>query len=196
VENLVQQALDEGVPVSDILHKGLVIGMGVVGTKFKSAEFYVPDVLIAARAMKAGMALIRPRLAEEKVNMDGKAAIGTVRGDLHDIGKNLVAMMLEGAGFEVVDLGIDVSPETFVKVAEEDGVQVICMSALLRTTMSSLRTTVEQLKASKAAGRVKTLVGGAPLTQDFADKIGADGYAPDAASAAEKAKVLVEQMAA
>lgn len=196
MENLVQQALDEGVPVSDILHKGLVIGMGVVGTKFKSAEFYVPDVLIAARAMKAGMALIRPRLVEEKVNMVGKAAIGTVRGDLHDIGKNLVAMMLEGAGFEVVDLGIDVSPETFVKVAEEDGVQVICMSALLRTTMSSLRTTVEQLKASKAAGRVKTLVGGAPLTQDFADKIGADGYAPDAASAAEKAKVLVEQMAA
>lgn len=193
VERLVQEALDEGAPVREILHDGLIKGMAVVGAKFKSAEFYVPDVLIAARAMKLGMGLIRPRLIEENVEMIGKAAIGTVRGDLHDIGKNLVAMMLEGAGFEVLDLGIDVSPEAFLESVEEQGAQVVCLSALLTTTMASVRSTVEKIKESGANAR--TLVGGAPLTQEFADKIGADGYAPDAASAAEKAKELIADLA-
>lgn len=193
VERLVQEALDEGAPVREILHEGLIKGMGVVGAKFKSAEFYVPDVLIAARAMKIGMGLIRPKLIEEGVEMIGKAAIGTVRGDLHDIGKNLVAMMLEGAGFEVLDLGIDVSPEAFLESVEKQGAQVVCLSALLTTTMASVRTTVEKIKESGASAC--TLVGGAPLTQEFADKIGADGYAPDAASAAEKAKELIAGLA-
>lgn len=196
VEALVKEALDEGVSVRDILHEGLIKGMGVVGTKFKNNEFYVPEVLIAARAMKAGMELIRPRLVEEKVEPLGRASIGTVRGDLHDIGKNLVAMMLEGAGFEVIDLGIDVSPEQFIESVKENGAQIVCMSALLTTTMPSMKTTVEALKEAGLAGRVRTMVGGAPVTQAYADQIGADGYAADAASAAERAKALIEDLQA
>lgn len=191
VKEGVQKALDESAPVQDILHKGLIAGMNVVGAKFKNNEFYIPEVLIAARAMKAGLELIRPKLVEEKVAALGKVSIGTVKGDLHDIGKNLVAMMLEGAGFEVVDLGVDVAPEAFVKSVKEQGVQIVCMSALLTTTMPSIQTTIEALKAAGLINRVRVMVGGAPITQEFADKIGAHGYAPDAASAAEKARELV-----
>ncbi|MDP6775247.1 MAG: corrinoid protein [Candidatus Latescibacteria bacterium] len=191
VEELVQAAMDEGAPVREILYDGLIKGMGVVGEKFKNNEFYVPEVLIAARAMKAGMALVRPKLTEEKVEAVGKAAIGTVRGDLHDIGKNLVAMMLEGSGFEVIDLGIDVSPEQFMEAAKEQGAQVLCLSALLTTTMPSMQATVDAVKEAGMEGQVKVMVGGAPVTQAYADQIGANGYAPDAASAAEVAKELL-----
>ena len=194
VEELVQAALDDNTPVREILHEGLIKGMSVVGEKFKNNEFYVPEVLIAARAMKAGMALIRPRLIEEKVEPLGKASIGTVRGDLHDIGKNLVSMMLEGAGFEVIDLGIDVSPEKFLESVTEQGAQVICMSALLTTTMPSMKTTVDAVKEAGLTDKVKTMIGGAPVTQAYADQIGADGYAPDAASAADTAKELIAAM--
>jgi 5-methyltetrahydrofolate--homocysteine methyltransferase len=194
VEELVQAALDDNTPVREILHEGLIKGMSVVGEKFKNNEFYVPEVLIAARAMKAGMGLIRPRLVEEKVEPLGKASIGTVRGDLHDIGKNLVAMMLEGAGFEVIDLGIDVSPEKFLESVTEQGAQVICMSALLTTTMPSMKTTVDAVKEAGITDKVKTMIGGAPVTQAYADQIGADGYAPDAASAADTAKELIASM--
>ena len=194
VEELVQAALDDKTPVREILHEGLIKGMSVVGEKFKNNEFYVPEVLIAARAMKAGMGLIRPRLVEEKVEPLGKASIGTVRGDLHDIGKNLVAMMLEGAGFEVIDLGIDVSPEKFLESVTEQGAQVICMSALLTTTMPSMKTTVDAVKEAGITDKVKTMIGGAPVTQAYADQIGADGYAPDAASAADTAKELIAAM--
>ncbi len=191
VEAGVRHALVEEVPVRDILHQGLIAGMNVVGEKFKNNEFYIPEVLIAARAMKAGLELIRPLLIAEKVEPLGKACIGTVKGDLHDIGKNLVGMMLEGAGFDVVDLGIDVPPETFVEAAREQDVQVVCMSALLTTTMASMQGTVEALKEAGLSDQVRTLIGGAPITQAFADKIGADGFAEDAASATEAAKQLV-----
>ena len=194
VEELVRQALDEKVPVRQILHEGLIAGMNVVGDYFKNNKFYVPEVLIAARAMKKGMEMIRPRLIEEKVEPLGRACIGTVKGDLHDIGKNLVAMMLEGAGFEVVDLGIDVPPNRFIEAVKQQGSKVVCMSALLTTTMSGMKTTVEALKEAGIQGQVRTMIGGAPVTQTYADQIGADGYAPDAASAVEKAKELVASM--
>ena len=195
VEELVQQALDEEVSVREILNQGLIAGMNVVGEKFKSNQFYVPEVLIAARAMKTGMDLIRPKLIEEKVEMLGTACIGTVKGDLHDIGKNLVAMMLEGAGFEVVDLGIDVPPEQYVAAVRENGVQICCMSALLTTTMPSMKATVDALKEAGVTDGVRTLVGGAPVTEAYAEQIGADGYAADAASASDRAKELVQELA-
>ena len=191
VKELVQKAVDEKVPVKDILHQGLIKGMSVVGERFKNNEFYVPEVLIAARAMKAGMEILRPLLAEAKIEPLGRAAIGTVKGDLHDIGKNLVAMMLEGAGFEIIDLGIDVSPEKFIEAVREKGAQVLCMSALLTTTMPSMKTTIEAVKEAGLRDRVKVLIGGAPVTQAYAQEIGADGYAPDAASAADRAKELI-----
>ncbi len=196
VEELVKQAMDEGVSARDILNEGLIKGMGVVGEKFKNNEFYVPEVLIAARAMKAGMALIRPKLVEEKVEPVGKVSIGTVKGDLHDIGKNLVSMMLEGAGFEVIDLGIDVSPEQFIESVEKQGAQIICMSALLTTTMTGMKTTVDAVKEAGIGSKVRTMIGGAPVTQAYSDQIGADGYAPDAASAADKAQELIAAMKA
>ena len=194
VRELVKQALEEKIPVREILHEGLIAGMDVVGEKFKNNEFYVPEVLIAARAMKQGMELIRPQLIEEKVEPLGKAAIGTVKGDLHDIGKNLVSMMLEGAGFEVIDLGIDVSPEKFIDAVKTKGAQLICMSALLTTTMPSMQTTIEAVKEAGLSGSVGVMIGGAPVTQAYADQVGANGYAPDAASAAEVAKALIEAM--
>ena len=194
VEEGVRQAMEEGMPVRDILYEGLIAGMNVVGEKFKNNEFYIPEVLIAARAMKAGMALVRPQLLEQKVEPIGTISIGTVKGDLHDIGKNLVAMMMEGAGFEVVDLGIDVSPEKFLESVKEKGVQVICMSALLTTTMPSMKTTVDAVKEAGISDSCRTLIGGAPVTQSYADQIGADGYAPDAASAADRAKELVAEL--
>lgn len=189
-KELTQKAIDEGVPVSEILNNGLVKGMGVVGEKFKNNEFYVPEVLIAARAMHSAMDILKPLLASSGVEPIGKVAIGTVKGDLHDIGKNLVVMMLEGAGFEVIDLGIDVPPEKFVQAAK-DGAQIIAISALLTTTMTAMKTTIEALEEAGVKDKVKTLIGGAPVTQNYADEIGADGYARDAASGADKAKELL-----
>ena len=190
VKELTQKALDDGVSPGEVLNGGLIKGMGVVGERFKNNEFYVPEVLIAARAMHAGMDILKPALAESGVKPIGKVLLGTVKGDLHDIGKNLVAMMLEGAGFEVVDLGIDVSPEKFVEAVKEGG-DVIAMSALLTTTMTAMKTTLEALEEAGVKDKIKTMIGGAPVTQNYADEIGADGYARDAASAADKAKELM-----
>ncbi|HDN84570.1 MAG TPA: cobalamin-binding protein, partial [Candidatus Aerophobetes bacterium] len=162
-----------------------------VGDKFKKNEFYVPEVLIAARAMKAGMEIIRPLLTKKGVKGAGKIILGTVRGDLHDIGKNLVGMMLEGAGFEIIDLGVDVPPEKFVEAAREKGADIIGLSALLTTTMPGMKDVIEAIKSSDLKGKLKVMIGGAPVTQDYADEIGADGYAPDAASAVDKAKQLI-----
>jgi len=187
VKELVQKAIDEGIPAQDILEKGLLTGMGIIGTKFKNNEVFVPEVLVAARAMNQGVALLKPLLAAEGVKATGKVCLGTVRGDLHDIGKNLVKMMMEGKGLEVIDLGADVAPEEFVRVAKEENCQIIACSALLTTTMGVME---EVVKAAKEAGirdQVKIMVGGAPVTDAFAKQIGADSYTPDAASAAETA---------
>ena len=188
---LTQAAIDEGVPVKDIINDGLIAGMSVVGEKFKNNELYVPEVLIAARAMHAGMDLIKPLLAESGVESKGVVAIGTVKGDLHDIGKNLVAMMLEGGGYEVIDLGVDVPPEKFVEVVNEKGAQIVALSALLTTTMPSMKDTIDSLKEAGVRDKIKVMIGGAPVTQNYADEIGADGYAPDAASAVDKANELI-----
>jgi len=188
-KELVQQAIDEGTPVKDILDQGLIAGMNEVGRRFKNNEFYVPEVLIAARAMHWAMEVLGPKLEAAGVKSIAKAAIGTVKGDLHDIGKNLVAMMLRGAGFEVVDLTVDVPVEKFVEVAKGD-VQLICLSALLTTTMPQMPKVIEALKEAGITD-VKVMVGGAPVTQKYADEIGADGYAPDAASAVDRAKKLL-----
>lgn len=189
-KSITQQAIDEGVPAGDVLDKGLVAGMNVVGELFKTNKYYVPEVLIAARAMKQSMEILRPFLAQSGVESKGKIAIGTVRGDLHDIGKNLVSMMLEGAGFEIMDLGVDVKPEGFVEAAK-NGAKVICMSALLTTTMPAMKETLEALSAEGVRESVKTMIGGAPVTQNYCDEIGADGYSADAASAVDKAKTLL-----
>jgi 5-methyltetrahydrofolate--homocysteine methyltransferase len=188
VVKLVQEALDEGVDASTVLNEGLVAGMDVVGAKFKNNEFYVPEVLIAARAMNAGMELLEPILVESGAQPVGTVVIGTVKGDLHDIGKNLVGMMLKGGGFKVVDAGIDVAPEKFVQLAQESGANLLGLSALLTTTMTQMGNVIE---AAKEAGLdVKVMIGGAPITQEYADEIGADGYAPDAASAVDLARQL------
>jgi 5-methyltetrahydrofolate--homocysteine methyltransferase len=192
VKVLVQQALNENIGAAEILNKGLLGGMGVIGEKFKKNEVYVPEVLIAARAMKAGMDILKPALAAAKVEPRGVVVIGTVKGDLHDIGKNLVGMMIEGAGFKVIDAGINVEADKFVAVARANNASLIGASALLTTTMTNMKEVVEALKASDLAGRVKIMIGGAPVTQAFADEIGADGYAPDAASAADLARKLVD----
>ena len=182
-------ALGEGTAPKMILDEGLIAGMDVVGARFKSNEIYIPEVLIAARAMKMAMEILEPELAKAGVEPIGKLLIGTVQGDLHDIGKNLVAMMLKGAGFEVIDLGVDVSPEKFAAEAKARGVNLIGMSALLTTTMPGMEKTI---KAIQQAGiQAKVMVGGAPVTQSFAERIGAQGYAPDAASAVDTAKKLV-----
>jgi 5-methyltetrahydrofolate--homocysteine methyltransferase len=186
----VQAALDEGVTPSTILFDYLIPAMSEVGERFERNEFFVPEMLIAARAMSAGMTLLKPLLAETGVQPIGRVALGTVKGDLHDIGKNLVSMMMEGAGFEVVDLGVDTAVEKFVEAAKE-GVDVIAMSALLTTTMPSMKTTVDALVEADLRDGVKVLIGGAPVTQAYCDQIGADGYAPDASSAARKAKELL-----
>ena len=189
VAALVQAAVDEGVGVGEILNNGLVAGMSVVGKKFKANEFYVPEVLIAARAMHAGMDILQPLLAESGIKPAGIVVLGTVKGDLHDIGKNLVGMMLKGGGFQVEDVGVDVAPEVFIARAKETGAQLIALSALLTTTMPQMKSVVDALL--KAGGTAKTMVGGAPLTQAYADEIGASGYAPDAASAVDLAKQLI-----
>jgi len=190
VKTLVQKALDEGVGAEEVLNKGLLAGMGVVGERFKKNEVYVPEVLIAARAMKMGSQVLKPLLAESGVQSAGKVVLGTVKGDLHDIGKNLVGMMLEGSGFEVVDLGTDVPSQKFVDAVRENQASIVGASALLTTTMTAMKEVVEAFQASDLNGKVKIMIGGAPVTQSFCDEIGADGYAPDAASAADLAKTF------
>ncbi|MBP1559392.1 MAG: corrinoid protein [Oscillospiraceae bacterium] len=185
VKALVEQAIAENIPVKTILEEGLLSGMGIIGEKFKNNEVFVPEVLVAARAMNAGATLLKPLLAEAGVAATGKVCIGTVEGDLHDIGKNLVKMMLEGKGLEVIDLGTNVSPETYVETAKAEGCQIICCSALLTTTMPVMKDVVDAVRAADLD--VKVMIGGAPVTQAFCDQIGADGYTPDAASAAEMA---------
>jgi len=191
VAELVQQALDQGMTPSEILNGGLIAGMDEVGKDFKAGQLYVPEVLIAARAMQAGMNVLRPLLAESDVPSAGKYVIGTVQGDLHDIGKNLVKMMLEGAGFETIDLGIDVKPEEFVAAVREHQPQLLGMSALLTTTMPGMKATIEALEEAGLRDKVKVMVGGAPVTAAFAEQIGADAYAPDAATAVDVARSLV-----
>ena len=187
----IQAAMDEGISAADILREGMLPAMSAIGEKFKNNEVFVPEVLVAARAMNMGMALLKPYMADCGIEPAGTAVIGTVRGDMHDIGKNLVKMMIEGKGLRVVDLGVDVSPEKFLEAAEENHADIICCSALLTTTMPALQETVTALNAAPWRKDVKVMVGGAPITQEFADKIGADAYTPDAASAAKKAKELV-----
>ena len=187
--NVTKQALKEKVAPKKVLDEGLIAGMDVVGSRFKNNEIYIPEVLIAARAMKMAMEVLEPELVKAGVKPIGKLVIGTVQGDLHDIGKNLVSMMLKGAGFEVIDLGVDVSPDKFAAEAKAKGANLIGMSALLTTTMPGMEKTIKALK--QAGVQAKVMVGGAPVTQSFADKIGANGYAPDAASAVDTAKSLV-----
>ena len=191
VKELVQKALDEDVDVEKILNEGLVAGMNVVGAKFKANEFYIPEVLIAARAMKGGMEILRPVLAEKNIKGIGTVVLGTVKGDLHDIGKNLVGMMLEGAGFEVIDVGVDVPAEKFVETAKEKNASIIGLSALLTTTMVSMKDVVKAAQEAGLDSKVKIMIGGAPITQSYADEIGAQGYAPDAASAVDKTQELL-----
>ena len=188
VKALVQQAINEGIPARTILTEGLLKGMDVVGEKFKNNQIYVPEVLIAARAMNAGAAMLKPYLAEEGVTERGTVVIGTVKGDLHDIGKNLVGMMMEGKGLRVIDLGTDVPADRFVEAAKENDADIIACSALLTTTMGEMKSVVEKTKAAGLKARV--IIGGAPITQNFCDSIGADGYTADAASAAELALSL------
>lgn len=185
-----EELIAGGSTAGDVLEKGLVAGMNVVGAKFKANEFYIPEVLLAARAMKGAMEVLRPLLAETGVKPVAKIAVGTVKGDQHDIGKNIVAMMMEGAGFEVTDLGINVGPDKFVEQARE-GARILLMSALLTTTMPAMKANIEALKAAGLRDKVLVMVGGAPVTQAFADEIGADGYSDDAASAVEKARELL-----
>jgi 5-methyltetrahydrofolate--homocysteine methyltransferase len=191
VAQKVQQALDSGVDPVVILNEGMIAAMAEVGKRFEECEFFVPEMLIAARAMQTGMALLKPHLQQSEVKSQGKVVIGTVKGDLHDIGKNLVGMMLEGAGFEIVDLGTDVSPEKFVAAAQENLGDLIAMSALLTTTMPNMKNTIDALQASGLREQVRVLVGGAPITENYARQVGADGYAPDASRAVAVAKTLV-----
>lgn len=191
VHQMVQEALAQGLAPGEVLNRGLLAGMDVVGEQFRLREIFLPDVLLAARAMYAGLDVLRPHLAREGVPTAGTVVIGSVKGDLHDIGKNLVGIMLKGAGFEVVDLGNDVAPERFVEAAERTGARVIGMSALLTTTMTGMGRVVELVKSRGLAPRVKTIVGGAPVTDRFAREIGADAYAFDAASAVERIRALV-----
>ncbi|MGQ9501171.1 MAG: corrinoid protein [Anaerolineae bacterium] len=186
-----EAALKAGIKAEDILHKACIPAMTEVGRLFEEGEKFVPEMLISARAMQAAMNILRPELVKEDVKTLGKVVIGTVQGDLHDIGKNLVKMMLEGAGFEVIDLGVDVSAQKFVDTAREQNADIIGLSALLTTTMPGMKTTIETLKEAGLHGKIKVMIGGAPITQDYADEIGADGYSPDASSAVRKAKQLL-----
>jgi methanogenic corrinoid protein MtbC1 len=190
VKELVQQAIDEGLPVKQILEEGLLSGMSIIGEKFKNNEVFVPEVLVAARAMNMGAALLKPLLADAGVAATGKVCIGTVKGDLHDIGKNLVKMMMEGKGLEVVDLGTDVPPEKYIDAVKNEGCQIICCSALLTTTMGVMEDVVKAAEAAGIRDKVKIMVGGAPVTEAFCNQIGADKYTSDAASAADAAVEL------
>ena len=193
VREMVQAAIDEGISAEEILEKGLIDGMNVVGEKFRENEIFVPEVLVAARAMNKGVELLKPLLAQAGVTAAGRVCIGTVQGDLHDIGKNLVRMMMEGKGLEVIDLGSDVSPETFVKTAKEQNCRVICCSALLTTTMGVMGQVVEEAKKQGIRDSVKIMIGGAPITEDFCKSIGADLYTVDAASAADAAVAFCKE---
>ncbi|HBV88767.1 B12-binding domain-containing protein [Desulfosporosinus sp.] len=191
VKSLTQQAIGAGDNPVDIINQGLIPGMSVVGARFKSGQMYVPEVLMSARAMDAGMQLVKPLILTEDIPSAGKVVIGTVKGDLHDIGKNLVSMMLESAGYTVINVGVDAGPEKFLQAVKEHQPGVIGMSALLTTTMLAMKDTIELLKEEGLRDKVKVIIGGAPISQDFADEIGADGFAPDAGSAADLCKKLL-----
>ena len=191
IEDLTEDALDDEISAEDILNKGLMPGMDHVGVEFRAGNLFVPEVLRSARTMQGSMDIIKPLLAERGIKMVGKVLLGTVKGDLHDIGKNLVGMMCEGAGFEVEDIGKDVEPEAFVEAVRKLEPDIVGMSALLTTTMRTMESTVKELEEAGVRDKVKIMIGGAPVTQAFSDQIGADGYAPDAAAAADLAKKLV-----
>lgn len=191
VATLVQEALDEGIDAQIILNDALLAGMNIIGEKFKNEEVYVPEVLVAARAMNKGVDILKPYLQDNEVMQKGKAVLGSVKGDLHDIGKNLVRIMLEGKGIEVIDLGTNVSAETFIEEAKKNNADIICCSALLTTTMSEMKRVVDMVKEEKL--NVKVMIGGAPVNQEFCDEIGADYYTDDAASAADVAKSILEE---
>jgi methanogenic corrinoid protein MtbC1 len=192
VKELVQKAIDDGLSAESILKEGLLHGMGIIGEKFKKDEVYVPDVLIAARAMNAGSELLKPLLAAGGVKAAGKVVLGTVAGDLHDIGKNLVRMMMEGKGLEVIDIGIDVPAQKFIDVAIKEEAQIIACSALLTTTMGEIENVIKAAEAAGIRDKITFMIGGAPVTDSFAKKIGADIYTPDAASAADEAARVCE----
>ena len=192
VLELVQNAVDEGVAAKEILNQGLITGMDIVGEKMENEDMFIPEVLMAAKAMSAAVGILKPLLADDDITALGKVVIGTVKGDLHDIGKNLVAMMLESAGFEVHNLGVDISPDKFVSGVNEKNANMVCLSALLTTTMPMMKQTIDALAENGLKDRVKIMVGGAPVTQNFADEIGADGYASDAGSATKLAKKLLQ----
>ena len=187
----VKAALDEGLDPALLLNEGMIAAMKEVGKRFEDGDYYVPEMLIAARAMQSGLALLKPHLTDAGIQPVGKVALGTVKGDLHDIGKNLVGMMLEGGGFEVIDLGTDVDPEKFVEVVKQEHVQLIGLSALLTTTMPNMKNTIDTLQAAGVRDQVKVIIGGAPVTEDYAKKIGADGFSTDASQAVTVAKSLV-----
>ena len=189
----IQAAMDEGIYAADILREGMLPAMSAIGEKFKNNEVFVPEVLVAARAMNMGMALLKPYMADCGIEPAGTAVIGTVRGDMHDIGKNLVKMMIEGKGLRVVDLGVDVSPEKFLEAAEENHADIICCSALLTTTMGEIKNILAYLEARNVRGKYKVMIGGAPVSQSYCDAIGADYYTPDAASAADVAYQICRQ---
>ncbi len=191
VQEATTAALAEGMPPEEILNEAMIPAMAEVGRLFEANEYYVPEMLIAARAMKAGLAILKPHLVTAGVEPKGRVVLGTVKGDLHDIGKNLVGIMIEGAGFEVIDLGVDVSPEQFVAAVREKKADVVGLSALLTTTMPSMRSTIEALEEAGLRDKVKVIIGGAPVTQKYADEIGADGYGRDAAAAATLVKRLL-----
>ena len=191
VQDATNAGLSEGMLAGWLLNEAMIPAMAEVGRLFEANEYYVPEMLIAARAMKAGLAILRPQLVEEEVKPLGRVALGTVKGDLHDIGKNLVSIMIEGAGFEIIDLGVDVSPEAFVDAVRDQDVDLVGLSALLTTTMPSMKTTIEAFEEAGLRDQVKIIVGGAPVTQRYADEIGADGYGRDAAAAANLAKQLL-----
>ena len=190
--NKVKMLIDQGIPARDILQKGLIAGMDVVGERMEEGEMFIPEVLKSGLIMSIAVEILKPFLADEKVNSYGKIVIGTVKGDLHDIGKNLVIMMLESSGFEVYDLGIDVAPASFVKAIRETKPDLLALSALLTTTMPMMKTTIEILEQEQIRDQVKVMIGGAPIDQEFADEIGADGYAPDAGSAVRLANALLK----
>jgi len=187
----VQAALNTGVAVSIILNEGMIAAISEVGRLFEIGEYYVPEMLVSAYAMQSGLTLLEPHLKEANVKATGKVIVGTVKGDLHDIGKNLVSMMLKGAGFEIIDLGTDVAPEKFVEAAREQGAQIVALSALLTTTMPAMKATIEAFSAAGLRGQVKVMIGGAPITQSYATQIGADGYSSDASQAIAIARSLI-----
>jgi 5-methyltetrahydrofolate--homocysteine methyltransferase len=191
VSQNVQAALDAGLLPTQILNEGMIAAMAEVGQRFESGDYFVPEMLIAARAMQAGLAVLKPYLKEAGIPSAGKVVIGTVKGDLHDIGKNLVAMMLEGAGFEIIDLGTDVSPEKFVEAAQSGQAQLVALSALLTTTMPNMKNTIQALEVAGLRPQVKVVIGGAPITDAYAAQIGADGFSPDASRAVAMVKSLL-----